>query len=98
MNSFPAPSTVWPLNPLKSRLSWWIKQGMPIRLANLLSINGVVQPVSSKTFITVPCFVPSSRIILMIGRPAECEGKGTRGILNDLCGSASAEAGVFLLR
>jgi len=33
----------------------------------------------------------------MTGRPADFEGKGIRGILNFLCGSASAEAGVFRL-
>ena len=97
MNSFPAPSTDSPLNSLKSRLSWWIQQGMPIRLANFLSIKGVVHPVSRRTFITVPCFVPSSRIILITGHPADFEGWGTRGILNFLC-SVTVEAGVFLLR
>ena len=46
----------------------------------------------------VLCLVPSSRIIVMTGRPADFDGSGTRGILNFLCGSAFAEAGVFLLR
>ena len=44
----------------------------------------------------VPFLVPSSRIILMTGRPADFDGSGIRGILNFLC-SVAAEAGVFLL-